>query len=701
MRKTTFLAGTLFALACAVPAFAATLRVGPAEEIRTLSEAAMRAQDGDTVEVVAGEYRGDVAVWKQKRITIRGVGGRPRLLAMGFAAENKAIFVVRGEQAHIENIEFVGTRVPDRNGAGIRLEAGALVVVDCRFIDNENGILTANDERISLTVRGSEFGHNGAGDGQSHNLYAGAIGLLDVRGSYFHHARVGHLLKSRAKESRIYYNRLTDETGGQASYELEFPSGGRAIVVGNLIQQAGSSENSTIVSIGAEGPRWPVNRLFLAHNTLVNDRPQGVRTLDLRKGVSGVLINNLLLGPGMTLDSVEAIRRGNAIGTSADLAASRGDELYHLREGSPLRGAAAPAGRIDEVELTPDAEYVHPLQTRRIAPSVWSPGAYQSTQPTPSASHMGRERFPTSARDLAGHLADWSAGLALLDDPLNWVFGKGTGRYPASFFLSRKAKDQVGDYRLREDGSERYLVLTGGTHPADWGELFRISQRVASFAGPVSVRADVRSAMTSGLHFEICRKHLLYDDGACVSGDQPVSAQAGKWQPVVLQLPGAGLSRGDFFAPHFITFSVGVNTSGGRVELDNISARDSGGRELLANGDFAGGMARWFFSSDRYHLPWHTNNIFVHVLFEQGSVGLVLFSALVLAALWRVSVGTARDHSMSAALFAAILGFLVVGLFDSLLDAPRVALLFYLTLLVALGLPGEIDGPTMGERAPQ
>jgi len=74
MRKTTFLAGTLLALACAVPALAATLRVGPAEEIRTLNEAAMRAQDGDTVEVVAGEYRGDVAVWKQKRITIRGVG---------------------------------------------------------------------------------------------------------------------------------------------------------------------------------------------------------------------------------------------------------------------------------------------------------------------------------------------------------------------------------------------------------------------------------------------------------------------------------------------------------------------------------------------------------------------------------------------------------------------------------------------------
>ena len=300
------------------------------------------------------------------------------------------------------------------------------------------------------------------------------------------------------------------------------------------------------------------------------------------------------------------------------------------------------------------------------------------------------ERFATGARDFDGRLAHWSAGLALLDDPLTWAFGKGTGRYPANHFLSGKLKDQVGDYRLREEGGERYLVLTGGKHPIDWGELFRISQRVAPFVGPVSVRADVRSAMATGLHFEICRKHLLYDDGACMIGVRPVSAQVGKWQPVELQLPGAGLSSGDFFAPHFITFSVGVNTSGGLVELDNLSARDAGGRELLANGDFARGMARWFSSSDRHHLPWHMKNMFLHVLFEQGWVGLVLFSALVLAGLWRVSVGSARDHSMSAALVAAIVGFLVVGLFDSLLDVPRVAFLFYLALLVALDLPEEM-----------
>ncbi|MDP1532160.1 MAG: hypothetical protein Q8L92_01115, partial [Rubrivivax sp.] len=64
-----------------------------------------------------------------------------------------------------------------------------------------------------------------------------------------------------------------------------------------------------------------------------------------------------------------------------------------------------------------------------------------------------------------------------------------------------------------------------------------------------------------------------------------------------------------------------------------------------------------------------------------------------------VVVGRARDHALAPALAAALVGFLVVGLFDSLLDAPRVAFLFQLLALVALSLPGRTPG-LRGLRAP-
>jgi hypothetical protein len=48
-----------------------------------------------------------------------------------------------------------------------------------------------------------------------------------------------------------------------------------------------------------------------------------------------------------------------------------------------------------------------------------------------------------------------------------------------------------------------------------------------------------------------------------------------------------------------------------------------------------------------------------------------------------------QDRIRAAAYLASLIGFQVVGLFDSLLDVPRLALLFYLLLLAALMQPSR------------
>jgi len=160
-------------------------------------------------------------------------------------------------------------------------------------------MLVGNDPATILEIEDSEFYNNGAGDGSSHNLYVGTIQRFSVQGSYFHHARVGHLLKTRAKENFVYYNRLTDEPGGQASYELEFPVGGVAVVVGNLIEQGEKTENPTIISYGAEGYSWLQNNLYLSYNTIVNDRTNGGIFIAAREGSASVTcLNNILVGDG-------------------------------------------------------------------------------------------------------------------------------------------------------------------------------------------------------------------------------------------------------------------------------------------------------------------------------------------------------------------------------------------------------------------
>ena len=355
------------------------LRVGPGQPIHSIAAAATLAQDGDTIEIEAGDYFGDVAVWKQNNLIIRGVGGRARLVASGASAEKKAIWVVRGGAITVENIEFTGASVPDRNGAGIRFERGRLVIRNCRFIDNENGILTAGGE-AELDIENSEFGHNGAGDGYSHNLYVGALRRLRVTGSYFHHARVGHLLKSRAAESHILYNRLTDESGGRASYELEFPNGGIAYVIGNIIEQSATTENGNIVSFGAEGYTHPVNELYLINNTLIDNRPDGGTFLAVKPGASVIrAYNNLLLGKRPLNTGIEGVFVNNPnIDADTFVLADRHD--YRVKRDSPLRRSFMSPGTANGIELAPTMEYVHPALTQRLETAPTLPGARQTLQ---------------------------------------------------------------------------------------------------------------------------------------------------------------------------------------------------------------------------------------------------------------------------------------------------------------------------------
>jgi len=364
---------------------AALVEVGPSRPLKTLAEAARVASDGATVQVDAGTYVGDVAVWTQNHLTLRAVGGRVRLVANGAAAEGKGTWVVRAEGVAVEGFDFEGSAVPDRNGAGIRLERGSLRVTDCSFTHNEMGILTANDPTITLEIENSQFGHNMRPDGHNHNLYAGTIKRLSVTGSYFHHAAEGHLLKSRAALNYIMYNRLTDEDGGRASYELEFPNGGIALVVGNIIQQGPLTENPHLISYGAEGYRWSTNRLTLIHNTLVDGRAEpGVFVRVSPGGGTDVrAIGNLLVGGAHWSLPDSADVHDNLRVTQADFDPSTPGDYRLLRRSRAWGAAVASPAAADERQW-PTREYRHPHRTAALSGPPRQPGAVQSpATPTP------------------------------------------------------------------------------------------------------------------------------------------------------------------------------------------------------------------------------------------------------------------------------------------------------------------------------
>lgn len=301
-------------------------------------------------------------------------------------------------------------------------------------------------------------------------------------------------------------------------------------------------------------------------------------------------------------------------------------------------------------------------------------------------------RFAGSERDLGGRMVHWSKGLALLQSPADWLLGKGLGRFPASYFYGAHGAEFPGSYKIGEQEGNRFLALSGPRHMLGFGELFRIAQRVPVVAGGAYVLdLDVRVQETSRLHLEICEKHLLYSEGCTIKAVDIRPGPPG-WQHVAVRLDAGRLSGGPWYAPRLAFLSLAVDSHGRVVEIDNVGLSAPGASALLANGDFSAGMERWFFTSDRHHLPWHIKSMFLHVLFEQGAVGLLLFVALFLGALWRLLGGAARAHPVAPYLAASLAGFAVVGVFDSLLDVPRVGFLFYFMTIVALLLRPRRSG---------
>jgi Ca2+-binding RTX toxin-like protein len=283
------------------PPTGSTLTVGAGKQYATLAAAVAAAHDGDTIQVQAGTYTNDFATINNK-ISIVGVGGMVHLVATQPIPNGKAILVTNTD-ATLTNVEFSGAQVADGNGAGIRYQGGNLTLNNCYFHNNQEGLLAADSPTGNVVVNNSEFANNGvtdpsaAGYGFTHNLYVGQVGSLTINGSYFHDAAVGHEIKSRALATTIQNSRIDDGPTGTASYSIDLPNGGNAIIKNNVIEQGPASQNPLIISYGEEGSLIANSALQVTGNTILNDlNSTSARAVNNATGVNAVISGNSFYG---------------------------------------------------------------------------------------------------------------------------------------------------------------------------------------------------------------------------------------------------------------------------------------------------------------------------------------------------------------------------------------------------------------------
>lgn len=284
------------------------LRVGPQRELRAPSYAARLAQDGDLVEIDPGVYR-DCTSWTANNLLIRS----PRAYAhmRGVTCEGRGIWIIRGRNTTVENVEFSHASVPEKNGAGIFQVGVNLTVRNSFFHDNENGILTGAHADSQITIANSRFERNGKCQPDcAHGIYVGRVKALRVFGSSFREQHIAHHIKSRALYTEITGTVIDDGATGTASFAINLPNGGTAVIRQNSIRKGPAAHNhAAVISIGEEGATNPGTGFRIEGNVFRNDNAGETVFVRNATGLAAVLAGNTYQGKGRPLSGPGSVDR--------------------------------------------------------------------------------------------------------------------------------------------------------------------------------------------------------------------------------------------------------------------------------------------------------------------------------------------------------------------------------------------------------
>ena len=292
---------------------------------------------------------------------------------------------------------------------------------------------------------------------------------------------------------------------------------------------------------------------------------------------------------------------------------------------------------------------------------------------------MIQQRFNTVYQDQSSRSAHWNNALAIRDDDLaSTLFGMGLGSFPRTFFWLNNEGIKPASYEIISEKNQAYLRLSGG-------DALFMGQYIAVNAHTgYRLLLDIRSKEPGlKLSTSICEKSLQY---SLRCSTVLISTHSSEWEHAEHLIDSHNLSEpvaaGLLTRPIQLSLYNG-NGVGQALDITHVQLLNPDGVNLIENGDFLHSTDFWLFSTEK-HNPWHIFNLWVHLLFDQGWLGLSVFILLFALAIYRCCRLFSQQTVDSSILLSAFSGFLVVAWVDSPFDAPRLTLLFFLLLFLAL-----------------
>jgi hypothetical protein len=486
------------------------------------------AQPNDRVMLDAGIYLDDV-VTINKPLTIEGAGSGAVLRITKPISNSKGILVVNADLT-VRKLTFEDAFVTDadgRNGAGIRHQAGRLVVDTCVFINNQNGILANANRDASVAIRRSVFFGNGAGDGYTHGIYINAVAQLTVSNSIFGGTKTGHNIKSRALKTTITDTVLDDGITGTPSYAVDLPNGGEVVLKGLRITQGQRTTNTVMLAYGAENGLHENSSLTITGSTFINQAQNSTGIYNfspITATVSDTTFENvgvIAKGPvQMNNRSSLPLLEGGAVFSGADPNARSYFRFHntgtapasvsvHLRDGrdgrylgtwrSPyIPPNAAPQYSITTLEAALGVENLPPTYTVAIETAMT--GTFQHVLHRPNSGVLTSLSSCTRGVTRAGTAIGGVHTTNLQHD------------YPASVFIQNfgamPASADIGMYDART--GERVAYVTSPEIPVDGDTLVPISV-LEAFAGVTPAWDMAHWVLKIENDFTGALQHMIYN----------------------------------------------------------------------------------------------------------------------------------------------------------------------------------------------
>jgi hypothetical protein len=294
-----------------------------------------------------------------------------------------------------------------------------------------------------------------------------------------------------------------------------------------------------------------------------------------------------------------------------------------------------------------------------------------------------KHRFSTVSSDLAGRFVHWNSAIDMMgNSPENKLSGMGRGSFPRHYYWSHPVDSLPPTMLHIKEDTNNFLRMDESNNS---GDLFLTQRFDVSEPGPyrLSISLRPRTEQPTRLLVEICERLIYQPYKSCKWMGIDTGSKSTEWVNFNKNFSVNDLGKKYWYGSRPVQISILNRGLTEGIDIDDVQIITPSGEHLLSNSSFDNGLDHWFFYSGN-HLGWHIKNIWVDTFFEGGWIGLAIFTILIFYSVL-ISIKRLRQRDSYPLLYLpALTGLLVVGLFDSILDEPKLTLLLFLCTWILL-----------------